>query len=475
MTRQLENFVGGALRAATSTDRINVINPATEEVIGSIADSNSADVDAAVAAARSALPAWSSTTQSQRAGYLRALADALDKRAEGIATDVTTENGMPLVMSRFANHVFPVQFYRYFADLAEQFVVEEERTGADGSTATVRREPYGVVAAVVPWNGPHTLLSWKVGPALATGNTVVIKPAPETTLDLEHFAAAVEEAGIPPGVINIVTGGRGTGAHLVAHPGIDKIAFTGSSAAGIQIAKTAAERLVPVTLELGGKSAAILLDDVDLGAFAAEIPMNCVGNSGQMCYALSRILAPRARYDEVIDAVAQTLSVLPVGDPLDAGTALGPVVAERQRDRIEEYIAIGKAEGANVVVGGGRPKDLSRGWYVEPTLFRDVDNGMRIAQEEIFGPVLAVIPFDSDEDAIRLANDSDYGLGGAVYTQDAARANQVARAVATGSFGINRYMIAQEVPYGGYKRSGLGRELGPESLHAYTQVKSIYT
>jgi aldehyde dehydrogenase (NAD+) len=474
MREQLENFVGGALRPAKSANRIDVVNPATEEVIGQIADSNTADVDDAVGAAREALKSWSATTSSQRAAHLRALADALDKRAEDIASDVTSQNGMPLVLSRFANNVLPVQFYRYFAELAEQFVVEEARTAAIGTSTIVRREPYGAVAAVVPWNGPQTLLSWKVGPALATGNTIVIKAAPETSLDLVHFAAAVEEAGIPPGVVNFVNGGRGTGQCLIAHPGIDKIAFTGSSHAGRQIAGVAAERLVPVTLELGGKSAAILLDDVDLGAFAAEIPVNCVPYSGQACYALSRILAPRSRYDDVVDAVVQTMNALPVGDPLDAGTALGPVVAERQRDRIENYISIGKAEGARVVAGGGRPKDLPRGWYVEPTVFRDVDNRMRIAQEEIFGPVLAVIPYDSDEDAVQLANESDYGLGGAVYTQDPGRANWVARNVATGSFGINRYMITQDAPYGGYKRSGLGRELGPESLTAYTQLKSIY-
>jgi acyl-CoA reductase-like NAD-dependent aldehyde dehydrogenase len=318
------------------------------------------------------------------------------------------------------------------------------------------------------------LLSWKVGPALATGNTVVIKPAPETSLDMAVYAEAAQEAGIPPGVINYVTGGRATGEMLIAHPGVDKIAFTGSTDAGRAIASAAARRLVPVTLELGGKSAAIIADDADLSVFAAAIPANCVANSGQICYSLTRILAPRSRYDEVVEVAAATLSALPVGNPLDAGTLLGPLVTERQRARVEQYIEIGKSEGASVVTGGGRVKDQPRGWYVEPTVFRDVDNAMTIAREEIFGPVLAIIPYDDDADAVRLANDSDYGLGGAVFTADAERGRRIARQVQTGSFGINRYAIARYAPFGGYKQSGAGRELGPESLTAYTQAKSIY-
>jgi acyl-CoA reductase-like NAD-dependent aldehyde dehydrogenase len=467
-------FIGGKLAAASSRERIDVVNPATEEVIGQIADGGPGDVHDAVAAARDALPRWSATPPAERARLLSAFADALDRHGQQIAATVTSQNGMPLAISRYANHLSPVNYYRYFAGLAAGYQEEETRTGPDGTSAIVRREPYGVVAAIVPWNAPHILLSWKVGPALATGNAVVIKPAPETSLDMVHFAEAAQEAGLPPGVINYVTGGRATGEALTAHPGIGKIAFTGSTDAGRAIARAAADRLIPVTLELGGKSAAIVLDDADLAAFAAAIPVNCVANSGQICYSLTRILAPRSRYDEVTEVVAATMAALPVGDPLDAGTALGPLVSERQRARVERYIEAGRAEGASVVTGGGRVKGQPRGWYVEPTVFRDVDNAMTIAREEIFGPVLAVIPYDDDVDAVRLANDSDYGLGGAVYTGDPDRGLRIARQVQSGTFGVNRYAIASYAPFGGYKRSGLGRELGPESLSAYAQAKSVY-
>jgi acyl-CoA reductase-like NAD-dependent aldehyde dehydrogenase len=467
-------FIGGKLVDADSGERIDVVNPATEEVIGRIADGSHTDVSNAVAAARDAFPNWAATPPAERSRLLSAFADALDRHGQQIAATVTSQNGMPLAASRYANHLSPVNYYRYFASLAAGYQEEETRTGPDGTAAIVRREPYGVVAAVVPWNAPHILLSWKVGPALATGNTVVIKPAPETSLDMADYAEAAQEAGIPPGVINYVTGGRATGEALIAHPGVDKIAFTGSTDAGRAIARVAAQRLVPVTLELGGKSAAIIADDADLSAFARAIPANCVANSGQICYSLTRILAPRSRYDEVVEVVAATMAALPVGDPLDAGTALGPLVTERQRDRVERYIRIGRSEGASVVTGGSRVAGQPRGWYVEPTVFRDVDNAMTIAREEIFGPVLAVIPYADDAEAVRLANDSDYGLGGAVFTADADRGRRIARQVQTGSFGVNRYAIASYAPFGGYKQSGLGRELGPEGLTAYTQAKSIY-
>jgi acyl-CoA reductase-like NAD-dependent aldehyde dehydrogenase len=467
-------FIGGKLADADSAERIDVINPATEERIGQIAECDRGDVDRAVAAAQGALAEWSATPPAQRGAVLGAFADALDRRGQRIAATVTAQNGMPLTMSRYANYLSPVNYYRYFAGLAEAYQEEETRAGADGTCAIVRREPYGVVAAVVPWNAPHTLLSWKVGPALAAGNAVVVKPAPETSLDMADYAEAAQEAGIPPGVLNYVTGGRAAGEALIAHPGVGKIAFTGSTDAGRAIARAAAERLVPVTLELGGKSAAVILDDADLSAFAAVIPSSCVANSGQVCYSMTRILAPRSRYEEVVEAVTATMAALRVGDPLEQGTQQGPLVTERQRDRVQRYIEIGKAEGASVTTGGGRPKGQPRGWYVEPTVFRDVDNAMTIAREEIFGPVLAVIAYDSDADAVRLANDSDYGLGGAVYTADPDRGLRIARQVESGSFGVNRYAIAAYAPFGGYKRSGLGRELGPESLSAYSQAKSIY-
>jgi len=481
--RRIENpvnaaqiLVGGKLVDSSSSDRLDVVNPATEEKIGQIADANAADVDNAVSAAQAAGrdASWAETTGAERAAYLRALATAVNGKGEELAAAVTAQNGMPLTMSRYANNLLPADSYRYFATLAESLEQERVVPSLDGSTTLVRREPVGVAGLIVPWNGPHTLLSWKLGAALAAGCTAVIKAAPETSLDLVHFAEAVEQAGFPPGVINFVTGGAETGKLLVKHPGTAKIAFTGSTAAGKWIAEACGAALKPVTLELGGKSAAILLDDVDLAEFAANIPIVCIPNSGQICYSNTRILAPRSRYAEVLDAVAETARAIPVGDPLDAGTAAGPLVSDRQLQRVTSYIEVGRQEGARLVTGGARPSGLDRGFFVEPTVFGDVDNSMRIAREEIFGPVLTVLPYDDEADAVRIANDSEFGLGGIVFTSDAERGKAVARRIQTGTIGINRYAIAVDAPFGGYKNSGLGRELGPEGLEAYLQTKSMY-
>lgn len=468
-------FIDGELRAAKSTARIDVINPATEETIGSIADADAADVDSAVAAASTAFTgAWGNTTGPERASYLRALARELEARGERLAGAVTTQNGMPLAMSMYANSMLPAESYRYFADLAETVGQDEVRPSRDGSTTVLRREPIGVAGLIVPWNGPHTLLAWKLGAALAAGCTVVFKSAPETSLDLPIFAEAVRAAGIPAGVINYVTGGTDTGRALVRHPGVGKVAFTGSTAAGREIAAACGEALKPVTLELGGKSAAILLDDVDLTAFAANIPVVCIPNSGQICYSSTRVLAPRSRYSEAVEAIAAAAAALPVGDPLDEKTAAGPLVSKRQLERVRGYVELGKQEGAKLVTGGGRPEGLSRGYYLSPTVFSDVDNSLRVAQEEIFGPVITVIPYTDEQDAVRIANDSPYGLGGTVFTADAERGRAVADKVKTGTIGINRYAIPLDAPFGGVKASGLGRELGPEGLAAYQQVKALY-
>jgi betaine-aldehyde dehydrogenase len=331
-----------------------------------------------------------------------------------------------------------------------------------------------VAALIVPWNGPQGAIAWKLGPALAAGCTAVLKPAPETSLDAFVFAEAVIEAGIPAGVVNIVTGGRETGAALVAHPGVRKVAFTGSTAAGRAVATACAADFKRVTLELGGKSAAILLEDVDLDAFRPFVATACSPMTGQVCRALTRVLAPRSRYEEVVDAVASAMEEIPTGDPMDPVTVFGPLVAERQRDRVEGYIKVGVEEGAKLVTGGGRPRGLDVGYYVEPTVFKDVSNDMRIAREEIFGPVLAVIPYDGEEDALRQANDSDYGLGGAVFTRDVEHGTEIARRMETGSVGVDHYDLPVEAPFGGVKCSGMGRELGPESLGPYLETKSIY-
>jgi acyl-CoA reductase-like NAD-dependent aldehyde dehydrogenase len=354
--------------------------------------------------------------------------------------------------------------------------VEEETARFLGGDLIIRHEPIGVVAGIVPWNYPQTLSSFKYAPALAAGNTIVLKPSPETVLDSYVFAEAVLAAGLPPGVVNIVPGGREIGAYLVQHRDVDKVAFTGSTAAGRQIAEVCGRLLRPVSLELGGKSAAIILDDadLDLAKIGQDLFAATLVNNGQTCYAGTRILAPRSRYGEVVDTLAGFASSLPVGDALDPATLIGPLVSERQRDRVERYIAKGKSDGARLVTGGGRPAGLDRGWFVEPTIFADVDNNSTIAQEEIFGPVLSVIEYADTDDAIRIANDSDYGLGGSVWTTDPARARDVIRRVRTGTMGINGYLPDPAGPWGGVKSSGIGRELGPGAIAAYQNLKTVY-
>jgi betaine-aldehyde dehydrogenase len=312
-----------------------------------------------------------------------------------------------------------------------------------------------------------------LAPALAAGCAVVLKPAPETPLDSYVLAECAVEAGLPPGVLNIVAAGREVGEHLVIHPDVDKIAFTGSTAAGRRIASLCGERLRPVTLELGGKSAAIVCDDADLAVTIPGLVAASTTVSGQACVSQTRVLVSRRRYAEVVDGLAESYRNLKVGDPLEDDTAIGPMVAERQRSRVEGYIEIGKREGARLVVGGGRPAHLDKGWYVEPTVFADVDNAMRIAQEEIFGPVTSVIPYDDIEHAVGIANDSTYGLSGTVWSADESSALDIARRVRTGTLTVNGFMVEFNCPFGGYKDSGLGREAGPEGLSAYLEYKTI--
>jgi betaine-aldehyde dehydrogenase len=314
----------------------------------------------------------------------------------------------------------------------------------------------------------------KLAPALAAGAPIILKPSPETPLDGYLLAEVIDEIGLPKGMVSILPAGREVGEHMVRHPGVSKVGFTGSTAAGRKVGAICGEMLKRVTLELGGKSAAIVLDDADL---AAQIPLlmpNSMMNNGEACVAQTRILAPRSRYGEVVDAVAEAVKAQTVGDPTDPSIAVGPLVAERQRERVLGYIDKGNAEGAKLAVGGGRPAGLEKGWFVEPTLFVDVDNKMTIAQEEIFGPVLSVIPYDSEADAVGIANDSDYGLSGSVWTSDVERGIDVARRVRTGTYGVNAFSTLDlKAPFGGFKSSGLGRELGPEGLAAYLETKTI--
>lgn len=464
-------FVDGGFRPCDDAEP--VFEAATGERLGSGASASTAEVDEAVAVARHALPGWRATPAAERAALLEAMAGALRTRAGATAELVTRENGMPMSLSRGANGAFPALLLDYYASMVRNTPVEEVRPSAIGHTI-VRREPVGVVAAITPWNYPQALAAFKLAPALAAGCPVVLKPSPETALDALVFGEAAREAGLPAGVLNIVAGGAAAGAHLVGHPGIDKVSFTGSTAAGRAIGETCGRLLRPVTLELGGKSAAIILDDADLDTTMAGLRTQSFVNNGQTCYLNSRILAPRSRYDEVVEAVAALADSLVVGDPLDPATEIGPVVSERQRSRILGYVETGAAEGARVVAGGAIPPGQPHGWFVEPTILADVKNTDRVAREEIFGPVLVVIPYEDDDDAIALANDSDYGLGGTVWSTDTDRATMVARAVQTGTIGVNAYNLDIAAPFGGVKASGLGRELGPEGLEAYLVTKSIY-
>ena len=470
-------FIDGTWRPASSGRTIDVVSASTEQVVAHAPEGTEADVDAAVDAARRAFDdpqGWARWEPSARAEVMERLADGLDARGEEMARRVSTQNGMPIATSTLVEAALPQRLLRYYAALVREADPDEVRDGLAGGRTRVRRLPVGVVGAIVPWNFPQGLGAHKIAPALAAGCTVVVKPSPQTVLDAHLLAEAVQEAGFPPGVVNIVPAGGEVGAHLVAHPGVDKVAFTGSTAAGRSIATTCGRLLRPVTLELGGKSAAIVLDDADLGAHLEDFFAATLANNGQTCYLSTRVLVPAARHDEIVDTLAAFVGGLQVGDALDPATQIGPVVSSKHRDRVEGYIATGRAEGARVVAGGGRPRDLERGWFVQPTVFADVDPSATIAQEEIFGPVLSVIGYGDVDDAVRIANDSRYGLAGSVWTADPDRGEAVAACVKTGTIGINAYNPDPTAPFGGIKDSGLGRELGPEGLAQYQVLQSVY-
>ena len=472
-----EFYIGGGWQSPASTDTIAVHSPTTELAIGSVPAASTQDIDHAVGAARRAFDdptGWSTWHPKQRDEALERFATELEARAAETARRVSIQNGMPIWLAEQFEGGFPAVLLRYFSKLMVDAPEVDERIGMLGGTARVTRKPIGVVAAVVPWNVPQAISFLKIAPALAAGCTVVLKPAEETVLDAFLMAEAAVAAGLPAGVLNVVPGGREIGAYLVEHPGVDKVSFTGSTAAGRKIAEACGRLLRPVTLELGGKSAAILLDDVDLNASMESLFGVTFLNNGQICWLNTRVLAPQSRYGEVVDAVTALAESLSIGDPLDPATKIGPLVSGRQRDRVEGYIAKGKSEGARLTTGGGRPAGLDSGFFVEPTVFADLDNNATIAREEIFGPVISIIPFSDEAEALAIANDSEYGLGGSVWSADVERAATLASRVKSGTVGVNHYTNDPVAPFGGIKSSGMGRELGPEGLHAFQHLHTVY-
>jgi len=468
-------FIGGEWVAPASRETLEVISPFTEETVARVPDAGTDDVDRAVAAARAALDGpWSRLPMAERGDAIARLSAALQARGQEIADTITQEMGCPAKWSLMGQVFSSTMVLDTYADIARSFSLEDRRTGGLGQAVRVRRVPVGVAAGIIPWNVPLFIMAMKIGPALTAGVPLVLKPSPETPLDAYLLAEAVIEAGIPPGMINIVAARTEASEYLVRHPGVDKVAFTGSTNVGRRIGAICGEQIKRASLELGGKSAAILLEDVDIDAQAAELIGAGLMNNGQACGGQTRILVPRSRYGQIVDALAATVKALAVGDPSDPTVDIGPLVSRRQRERVEGYIEAGKRDGAKAVVGGGRPAALTRGWFVEPTLFTDVDNSMKIAREEIFGPVLSVIPYGDENEAVAIANDSDYGLCGSIWSRDVEKAAEMATRVRTGCVAINSSVILDfRSPFGGFKRSGLGRELGPEGVDEYLEYQSV--
>ncbi|CAN5813564.1 aldehyde dehydrogenase [soil metagenome] len=461
-------------------ERIAVTSPATGEVLGSVDVAGPEQVDAAVAAARAALisPPWRDSSPAERAAMLGRFADAVNARKAALADLSTAEIGSPRSWSTFGQVITAVGVLRAYCALTPDYPFDSSRPSATGGIVRVRQVPVGVVAAIIPWNTPLFIAALKLGPALAAGCTVVLKPAPDAPLSFAVLAEAIEEAGFPDGVINIVNGGAATGAALTAHPDVDKVSFTGSTGVGAAVAASCGAQLRRCSTELGGKSAAIVLADAPLESTVAGLVTSAMGNNGQMCAALTRILLPRSRYDELLGALTGAVEALTVGDPADRSTDIGPLINEAARDRVEGYLSRARRDGATVLVGGERP--ARPGWFVTPAVVA-ATNDMEIAREEIFGPVVVAIAYDDASgsaadasEAIAIANDSPYGLVGAVWSADDDAAAAVAAQLRVGSVAVNSTAVLDfGSPFGGFKRSGIGREGGPEGIAGFVEYQAI--
>lgn len=481
MLKEYQLFINGEFLPAAAGETFESINPYNQEVVARFARGRAADIDNAVAAARKAFDEgpWPKMSGEERGKYIKALADKLNEKSKDLIPLEIADSGSTLKKAQGDLWVSANQM-KYFSRLASTKMDEplEDLSKPGVSKNFVIREPIGVCGQIIPWNFPLMMAVWKLGPALAAGCTVVLKPAEETPLTAMELAQIIQEVGIPPGVVNIVTGyGEEAGGPLALHPNVDKIAFTGSTEIGKLIMTEAAATMKRVTLECGGKSANIILEDADPSIAIDGALYAAFFHAGQCCTAGSRLLLPASKKDELLEQIVEKARQIRLGDPMDKNTDMGPVVSQKQFERVMSYIEKGKAEGAKLLLGGKKPtsSELEKGFFVEPTIFSDVDNRMTIAQEEIFGPVLSVIPYKSEAEAIKIANDSKYGLAGAVWSRNTEKATSIAKQLRTGTVWINEYhLVSEKAPFGGYKQSGIGRELGPESLHEYTEVKHIH-
>ncbi len=468
-------FIGGEWAAPSGSGTIDVISSGTEELFVSVAEAEEADVNRAVASARQAFDKgpWTRMSHAERAGYLTAIGAELRARSADLAQIWTSESGVIHGVSSPSSAGLG-GVYDYYAGLADSFpFVERHTPTSGGKVGLLVREPVGVVAAIIPWNAPAMLIAYKCAPALLAGCTLIVKASPEAPGAAYILAEVCEKVGLPAGVVNILTAHRDVSELLVRHPDVDKVTFTGSTAAGRRIASICGERIARCTLELGGKSAAVILDDYDVGAAAKTIAGAATFLTGQVCSSLTRIIVSRNRHDELVDALSASFSGVKVGDPFDPGTQMGPLAMSRQRDRVESLIAQGKAEGATLATGGGRPAHLNRGYFIEPTVFGNVRNDATIAREEIFGPVLSVIPVENEAAAVEVANDTIYGLNASVFTNDVDRAYSVSRDLRSGTVGHNSFRTDFGIAFGGFKQSGIGREGGVEGLHPFLEAKTI--